>query len=281
MPDATNHVPNGSFEAGDAGWAISGTATKTWQAAGGLFGNGYLQVSSGAVNGGVTAGASGNAVQGATNVGSYYVRAHAPGDVGKVIAFIIDSGGGTYEQFKANVTLTADWQRVTRVATWANPSHTSWRILNRCESTAAATSWDIDGVQYEDGAVATDVIETNGTPLSRKDAAAALQGAGAFVAESDPQTDNAEAVLSATGAVAAAAGVTVDFDAQHDYLTARENAQAAEFRRTQQARETNRAALEAQLTGSAAAVARQEARWAALRRWEGWDPERIVKGDPA
>lgn len=91
----------------------------------------------------------------------------------------------------------------------------------------------------------------------------------------------ASAVLTATSALMALPTRSVDIWAQHDYLQARENAQAIEYRRMSQAREANQAAREAALVGSAAAQTRQEANFSPLRPWEGWEPERIVKGEPA
>lgn len=280
MPDATNYLPNGGFETNDTGWAVAGTATKTRQTTGGAFGAAYLQVDVTAINGGVTLLGGAQAGQATQHAASYYIRAKTPGDVGKTIAMFIDTAGGSYEQFKVTHVLTADWTRVVRTLTFANAGHTNWRITVRSEISAAA-GFDIDAAQYEDGLAATDYIDTSGTILSRKDAEAALEAAATILAAADPIVKAAEAVLTAVAALVALPTRSVDIWAQHDYLQARENAQALEYRRMAQAREANQAAREAALVGSAAAQTRQEANWSPLRRWPGWEPERLVKGEPA
>ena len=98
-------------------------------------------------------------------------------------------------------------------------------------------------------------------------AAAAAIGAAADL-ESPPATEQGTALLATYALLGAAVTIRVD-----------QVGQALEFRRKQQAREDNRLARELALAGSDAAVQATEDKWAALRPWDGWDPEPRVPDD--
>lgn len=173
-PAATNLVTNGGFETNTTGWgtAGSGTVSITRTASTGMFGGFVGRVV---------------CADDAPNQGIYFGTPTAiPATAGTVYSVAIDialvSGSGT-------TNLWIEWQdaggtstgttvltefaipstRTRKILTGTAPVGTTKAlvIVNRITGNTGFVTYDVDGLQFEAGPIATPYIETNGITATR------------------------------------------------------------------------------------------------------------------
>lgn len=169
----TNLFPNGGFESNTSGWSpSSGSSAISQDTSLAKFGSSSLKVVSTAPSGARTTGY-------ATTSGTVYtasVWVDAPAGMGMQMQWVRSDFATVVGA--NNFTAAGGWQRVTVTVT-APASETEYLFV---KSTAATSTFWIDGAQLEQLGYATPYVETNGATATRN--AARLQAPSALTSAS-------------------------------------------------------------------------------------------------
>jgi len=160
---ATNLVTNGGFETNTTGWlALGGTGAIARITTDPKFGSACCEVTCGATNDGIQ-GSGAFTVSAATQ---YTASAYIKSPAGETITFQWNeyTGGGFTAANSANLAGNGQWQRIPVTATTGAGVD---GVILFAYSASGAVTFQIDGIQFETGPIATPYIETNGGSASR------------------------------------------------------------------------------------------------------------------